>query len=89
MIWVVLSSFTATIIIFAFSPYIEAYLSLRGIILCSFIAGLVGFELLIRLSSIKGIIALLTSIVQFYNNYTKTLSEAEEAYKDEDNSHTS
>lgn len=89
MIEVVLSSFTATIIIFAFSPYIEAYLSLRGIILCSFIAGLVGFELLIRLSSIKGIIALLISIVQFYNNYTKTLSEVEEANKDEDNSDTS
>lgn len=89
MIEVVLSSFTATIIIFAFSPYIEAYLSLRGIILCSFIAGLVGFELLIRLSSIKGIIALLISIVQFYNNYTKTLSEVEEANKNEDNSDTS
>lgn len=89
MIEVVLSSFTATIIIFAFSPYIEAYLSLRGIILCSFIAGLVGFELLIRLSSIKGIIALLISIVQFYNNYTKTLSEVEEADKNEDNSDTS
>ena len=89
MIEVVLSSFTATIIIFAFSPYIEAYLSLRGIILCSFIAGLVGFELLIRLSSIKGIIALLISIVQFYNNYTKTLSEVEETDKDEDNSDTS
>ena len=83
---VVLSSFTATIIIFAFSPYIEAYLSLRGIVLCSFIAGLVGFELLVRLSSIKGIIALLASIVQLYNTYTKTLSEAEEADKDKDNS---
>lgn len=89
MIEVVLSSFTATIIIFAFSPYIEAYLSLRGIILCSFIAGLVGFELLIRLSSIKGIIALLISIIQLYDNYTKTLSEAEEVDKDEDNSDTS
>lgn len=83
---VVLSSFTATIIIFAFSPYIEAAFSLRGVVLCSFIAGLVGFELLNRLSSIKGIIALLVSIVQLYNAYTKTISETDKADKDKDNS---
>ena len=83
---VVLSSFTATIIIFAFSPYIEAAFSLRGVVLCSFIAGLVGFELLNRLSSIKGIIALLASIIQLYNAYTKTISETDKADKDKDNS---
>ena len=83
---VVLSSFTATIIIFAFSPCIEAYLSLRGVILCSFIAGLVGFELLNRLSSIKGIIALLASIVQLYDAYNKTISESNKADKGNDNS---
>lgn len=83
---VVLSSFTATITIFAFSPYIEAVFSLRGVVLCSFITGLVGFELLNRLSSIKGIIALLTSIVQLYNAYTKTISETDKADKDKDNS---
>lgn len=83
---VVLSSFTATIIIFAFSPYIEAAFSLRGVILCSFIAGLVGFELLNRLSSIKGIIALLGSIIQLYNAYMKTISETDKADKDKDNS---
>lgn len=83
---VVLSSFTATIIIFAFSPYIEAAFSLRGVVLCSFIAGLVGFELLNRLSSIKGIIALLGSIIQLYNAYTKTISETDKADKDKDNS---
>ena len=83
---VVLSSFTATIIIFAFSPYIEAAFSLRGVILCSFITGLVGFELLNRLSSIKGIIALLASIIQLYNAYTKTISETDKADKDKDNS---
>lgn len=83
---VILSSFTATIIIFAFSPYIEAAFSLRGVILCSFITGLVGFELLNRLSSIKGIIALLASIIQLYNAYTKTISETDKADKDKDNS---
>ena len=86
MIEVILSSFTATIINFAFYPYIVAYFSLRGVVLCSFITGLVGFELLIRLSSIKGIIALLVSMVQLYNAYTKTISEAEKAAKDKDNS---
>lgn len=83
---VVLSSFTATIIIFAFSPYIEAALSLRGVILCSFIAGLVGFELLNRLSSIKGIIGLLASIVRLYDAYIKSISEIGKADKDKDNS---
>lgn len=83
---VVLSSFTATIIIFAFSPYIEAALSLRGVILCSFIAGLVGFELLNRLSSIKGIIGLLASIVRLYDAYIKSISETDKADKDKDNS---
>ena len=83
---VVLSSFTATIIIFAFSPYIEAAFSLRGVVFCSFITGLVGFELLNRLSSIKGIIALLASIIQLYNAYAKTISETDKADKDKDNS---
>ena len=83
---VVLSSFTATIIIFAFSPYIEAALSLRGVILCSFIAGLVGFELLNRLSSIKGIIGLLASIVRLYDAYIKSIPEIGKADKDKDNS---
>ena len=48
---IVLSTFTATIVVFTFSNNIQAEIGIRGLVLCSFIMGLVGFQLLNRVSS--------------------------------------
>ena len=42
-----------------------------------------------NISAAKEILLSDNELAQFYNNYTKTLSEAEEVDKDEDNSDTS
>ena len=46
-----LSTITATIVVLCLAPYITSYLGQRLLILVSFIAGLVGFQLLEKLST--------------------------------------
>lgn len=72
---VLLSTCTASVTVFAFSIYIEDHFTIRGLVMISFIAGLVGFELLVRLSSINGIMNLLSTIVNLYENYHKLSTE--------------
>lgn len=67
---IILSTITATILIFTFSTKIEQDYSLRGVVLASYIAGLVGYELLNRFSSIKGIMSLISSGLKIYEIYS-------------------
>lgn len=69
LIEVLLSTFTATIFVFTFSTSIEIKIGVKGLMLVSFIGGLVGFELLNRISSIQGLMGMLSNILSFYNNY--------------------
>lgn len=79
---VLLSTFTASIVVFAFSIYIESHFTIRGLVIVSFIAGLVGFELLVRISSINGIMSLLVSVVDLYNSYCKISNEKSKETED-------
>ena len=79
---VLLSTFTASIVVFAFSIYIESHFAIRGLVMVSFIAGLVGFELLVRISSINGIMSLLASVVDLYNSYRKISNEKSKETED-------
>ncbi len=72
---VLLSTFTATVIVFAFSDYILVHVSIRGLVMVAFIFGLLGFELLVRVSSINGIFKFLSDILELYGNYTKISSK--------------
>lgn len=65
---IVLSTATASVITYALSVHIQQYVGTRGLVLFSFIIGLLGFELLIRLSSINGVITLLTTLIDLYRN---------------------
>ena len=79
---VLLSTFTASIVVFAFSIYIESHFTIRGLVIVSFIAGLVGFELLVRISSINGVMSLLASVVDLYNSYRKISNEKSKETED-------
>lgn len=55
---VLLSTLTASLLIFAFSTYIQTYVGPKGLMLASFIGGLTGFEILERSSTIDGLVSM-------------------------------
>lgn len=63
-----LSMITASITVFAFESYIESFTSIKGVITASFITGLIGFELLTRISSIHGLFKFIGSLIDLYKN---------------------
>ena len=78
---IVLSTFTATIVVFTFSNNIQAEIGIRGLVLCSFIMGLVGFELLNRVSSLASLMELLSNILSLCGNYKRISDEREKEKK--------
>ena len=66
---VILSTFTATIFVFTFSTDVENKIGIKGLMLVSFLGGLVGFELLVRISSLQGLMGMLSNVLSIYNNY--------------------
>ena len=66
---VILSTFTATIFVFTFSTDVENKIGIKGLMLVSFLGGLVGFELLVRISSLQGLMGMLSNVLSMYNNY--------------------
>ena len=66
---VILSTFTATIFVFTFSTDVENKIGIKGLMLVSFLGGLVGFELLVRISSLQGLMGMLSNELIMYNNY--------------------
>lgn len=82
---VMLSTFTATVIVFAFSDCILVHLTVRGLVMVSFVSGLVGFEMLIRISSINGIVGFLRDILDVYGCYVNISSKNKRNRGKEDN----
>lgn len=60
---IIFSSITASIFAYLLMPLILKYLSIGGLIACSFIAGLSGFEMLDRISSFGKVFALLKFLI--------------------------
>ena len=62
---IILSTITSLLVIFGVSDVILEYTGVKGLMLASFLCGLVGFELLQRISTLKGIFGLLERLVAF------------------------
>lgn len=80
----ILSTITASILIYSFSEYIVSYFSNKGILMFSFIAGLVGFEILIRISNLNNIVSLIFKFIDLYTNYRKIMIEKDQSDSDKD-----
>lgn len=81
------STITGSIIIYFASPFIISYLSFRGIILSSFIAGITGFELLKNLStSSTSAIKVLMKLIFGYNSNKSTTDSLSDLLKGEGDS---
>ena len=59
-----LSTFTASLLTFSVSEFIQVYIGVRGLMTVSFITGLVGFQLLERLSTLDNLISLIKYIIE-------------------------
>jgi hypothetical protein len=70
---IIFSTFTASIITFIFSPLIVESFGVRGIIAGAYLAGLVGFELLQRMSTTEGILDLLEKASMIFNIFKFTV----------------
>ena len=55
IIEVILSMITASISVYSLSGFIIEFVGVKGLVLSSFIAGLVGFEVLNQVSTLKGV----------------------------------
>lgn len=62
---ILLSTITASIVTFFLESYITETFGFRGLVIASFMVGLIGFELLEHMSSLNGIIGLFIAI--FFN----------------------
>ena len=83
---IILSTVTATVFDLLICDYVIGNFGFKGIIFVSFLSGLVGFELLIRISTLDSIIALLTQVFLHRStdmrDYTDILREAKEKNQD-------
>ena len=77
---ITLSTVTSLLVIFGVSDVILEYTGVKGLMLASFLCGLVGFELLQRISTLKGIFGLLERLVAF-----KKFMEASGPVQENDN----
>ena len=62
---ITLSTITSLLVIFGASDVILEYTGVKGLMLSSFLGGLVGFELLQRISTLKGLFGFLERLVAF------------------------
>lgn len=61
---VFLSTVTASITIYSFSDFIIEYIGIKGLVFSSFLVGLIGFELLTQLSTLKGVFKWIDIIIK-------------------------
>jgi hypothetical protein len=61
---VFLSMVTASITIYSFSDFIIEYIGIKGLVFSSFLVGLIGFELLTQLSTLKGVFKWIDIIIK-------------------------
>ena len=62
---ITLSTVTSSLVTFGMSELILEYSGVKGLMLSSFLCGLVGFELLQRISTLKGLFGFLEKLVAF------------------------
>ena len=62
---IILSTITSLLVVFGMSEIILEYIGVKGLMLSSFLCGLVGFELLQRISTLKGLFGFLEKLVAF------------------------
>lgn len=67
IITILLSAITASFVVFAASPYIQEHLGIRGLMVISFFIGLVGFQLLERLSTLEGMMDFMRDVLDLYD----------------------
>lgn len=79
LIETILSTITASILVYSFSEYIASHFSNKGILMFSFIAGLVGFEVLVRISNLNSLISIIFKFVDLYTNYRKIMIEKDQS----------
>lgn len=72
---ILLSTITSTVFIFALCDMIVEYCGVKGLMCVSFISGLLGFELLQRISTIGGLIKFIGNILETYSSIRETLSQ--------------
>ena len=75
----ILSTITASILVYSFSEHIINHFSGKGLLLFSFLAGLVGFEILIRVSNLNSLLSLLFKFIDLYTNYRKIMTEKDQS----------
>ena len=80
---IIFSTFTASILTFVFSPLVIQSFGFRGIVASAYLAGLVGFELLQRISTMDGILDLLEKASMVFNifKFTVIFWKSEQARK--------
>lgn len=61
---VFLSTITASITIYSFSNFIIEYIGIKGLVFSSFLIGLIGFELLTQISTLKGVFRWIDIIIK-------------------------
>ena len=64
IIEVMLSTVTASISVYSLSGFIIDFVGTKGLVLASYVTGLVGFELLTEFSTLKGVFRLLNIILK-------------------------
>ena len=64
IIEVFLSTITSSITIYSFSDFIIDYIGIKGLVFSSFLVGLLGFELLTQLSTLKGVFKWIDIIIK-------------------------
>ena len=64
IIEVFLSTITSSITIYSFSDFIVEYIGIKGLVFSSFLVGLIGFELLNQLSTLKGVFKWIDIIIK-------------------------
>ena len=70
---ITLSTVTSLLVIFGVSDVILEYTGVKGLMLASFLCGLVGFELLQRISTLKGIFGLLERLWKLQDLFKKMI----------------
>jgi len=73
--FITVSTLMGTLITFAFSEYIEEKIGVRGLMLCSFISGLLGFQILKNISTISGLFKFLLSVGKLIKDMVKLAND--------------
>lgn len=71
----ILSTFTASLIVFCFADYIEGQQGRPALMLASFFTGLIGFQILTRMSTIDGAMQLIGDLIGLFKDITDLISK--------------